>query len=166
MTRTECSEQTETDRGDRHRILVVCSNGGHLAQLAPLAGWWENHERAFVTFDGEDSRSLLADERVYWAYHPTTRSLKNLVKNFFLSVRVIFKERPQLVISNGAGVAVPFFLVARLLGAKTVYIEVFDRVDSRTLTGRLCRPATNLLLLQWEEQAAVYGRGEVLGRLF
>ena len=38
--------------------------------------------------------------------------------------------RPAIVVSTGAGVAVPFFLVAKLRGAKTAYIEVFDRIDS------------------------------------
>jgi beta-1,4-N-acetylglucosaminyltransferase len=55
--------------------------------------------------------------------------------------------------------------VARLLGTKTVYIEVYDRIDLPTLTGRLCYPLANRFLLQWQAQQRFYPRGEVIGRL-
>lgn len=148
------------------KVLLVCSSGGHLAQLNLLRGWWSRFDRAHVTFDGDDSRDTLRGERVYWAYHPTTRNIPNLLRNLRLAIRVLRAERPDLIVSNGAGVALPFFYVGRLMGAKTVFMEVFDRVNSASLTGRLTRPATSLLLLQWDEQREVYGRGEVIGRLF
>jgi beta-1,4-N-acetylglucosaminyltransferase len=148
------------------RVLLVCSNGGHLAQINLLREWWIRYERAFVTFEAEDSRSLLAGERAYWAYHPTTRNIPNLIRNLFLSVRILRRERPDVIVSTGAGVAVPFFYVGRLMGSKTVFLEVFDRIKSATLTGRLCRPVTTLLLLQWEDQRRSYGRGEVIGPLY
>jgi len=151
---------------DRLKILLVCSSGGHLGQLNLLRDWWSRNDRAFVTFEGEDSRSLLSGERVYWAYHPTTRNIPNLLRNTLLSLRVLRRERPDVIVSNGAGVAVPFFFIGRLMGARTIFLEVFDRVDSASLTGRLVRPATSLLLLQWEEQRRIYGRGEVIGPLF
>ena len=66
---------------------------------------------------------------------------------------------------NGAGVAVPFFLVAKLRGAKTAYIEVFDRIDSATLTGRLCYPMSDVFALQWPEQRQIYRKGVVIGPL-
>jgi UDP-N-acetylglucosamine:LPS N-acetylglucosamine transferase len=119
-----------------------------------------------VTFDGADADSLLQGETIYWAHHPTTRNIPNLFRNLALSVRVLRRERPGLIVSTGAGLAVPFLWVGRLLGARTVFLEVYDRVDSATLTGRLCRPVTDLLLLQWEEQRRAYGRGEVIGPLY
>jgi UDP-N-acetylglucosamine:LPS N-acetylglucosamine transferase len=147
------------------RAALVASSGGHLAQLHALEPWWRDHDRLWVTFDKPDSRSLLARERVVWAYHPTTRNLVNLVRNAFLAVRTIRRERPDVVVSDGAGVALPFFLAGKLFGAKTVYVEVYDRIDSRTLTGRLCRPFTDLFCVQWEEQRRLYPRSELIGTL-
>lgn len=148
------------------KVLLVSSSGGHLAQLHLLAPWWSPLDRCWVTFEGADAVSLLDGERTYWAHHPTTRNIPNLLRNLVLSVKVLWKERPGVIVSNGAGVAVPFFFIGRLLGARTVFIEVYDRIDSASLTGRLCRPATSLLLLQWEEQRRAYGRGEVIGPLY
>jgi len=62
-------------------------------------------------------------------------------------------------------VAFPFFIVARLLGVCTVYLEVYDRISRPTLTGRLCYPLAGLFLLQWPEQARNYPRGKVIGAL-
>ena len=147
------------------RVLMVCSTGGHLAQLHRLDGWWRDQERAWVTFPGADAERLLADEAVYWAYHPTTRNLLNLVRNTWLAWRLLRRLRPEVVVSNGAGVAVAFFAVARLLGIRTVFVEVYDRIDSSTLTGRLCAPLSDLFLVQWPEQQLLYPRSTVLGRL-
>jgi beta-1,4-N-acetylglucosaminyltransferase len=147
------------------RVVLVGSSGGHLFQLYQLKPWWQKHERLWVTFKKVDSVSLLADEHVAWAYHPTTRNLPNLVRNFFLAWRLLRRYRPRVVVSTGAGVAFPFFLVARLFGMKTIYIEVYDRIDRPTLTGRLCHPLSDLFLLQQEEQQRLYRRGRVIGQL-
>ena len=113
------------------KVLFVCSSGGHLAQLHDLEPWWQHHERGWVTFDSVDATSLLVGERVIWAHHPTTRNLMNALRNLRLAFRLLRRDRPDVVISDGAGVAVPFFLVAKALRIATVYVEVYDRIDSR-----------------------------------
>ncbi len=149
----------------RAKIYLVCSAGGHLAQLVALRDYWINTDRTWVTFDMPDARSQLAGERVHWAFHPTTRNMLNLARNFLLAIRLLRRDHPEFVISNGAGVALPFFVVARLLGIKTVYVEVFDRIDTTTMTGRLCRPITQLFCVQWERQLEQYPGAHVIGPL-
>ena len=147
------------------RALLVCSPGGHLTQMLRLRPWWERHERTWVTFDKADARSHLAGERTVWAHHPTTRNIPNLIRNLGLARKVLRDEKPDVVISDGAGVAVPFFWLARRRGIATVYVEVFDRVDSPTLTGRMCRPVTDLFCVQWPEQQKHYKGSVVIGPL-
>lgn len=150
------------DRSDRTTVLLVCSSGGHLTQLHNLRGWWQTFDRAWVTFRLPDAESLLDGERVVWAFHPTTRNIPNLLRNLRLAWRTVREERPALIVSTGAGVAVPFFLVSKILGVRTIYVEVFDRIDSRTLTGRLCYPLSDLFLVQWDEQRRGYPRAQVI----
>ncbi|HEX6444175.1 MAG TPA: PssD/Cps14F family polysaccharide biosynthesis glycosyltransferase [Streptosporangiales bacterium] len=150
---------------DREHVLLVASSGGHLAQLLALKPWWRERRRTWVTFGTEDARSQLDGEDAVWAHHPTTRNVKNLVRNLWLAARVMRRVRPRLVVSTGAGVAVPFFLVAKAMRVPTVYIEVYDRIDSPTLTGRLCRPLTDLFCVQWEEQRRFYPKAQVIGSL-
>lgn len=144
-------------------LLLVCSSGGHLAQLAALEPWSRHHRRHWVCFDTPDAVSILRDERVTWAYHPTTRNVVNLVRNIVLAARVLLRDRPDVVLSTGAGVAVPFFLVARVLRVPTVYLEVYDRIDTPTVTGRLCRPLADRMLVQWDEQKSLYKNADVVG---
>ena len=148
------------------KVCFVTSSGGHLTHLMQLKDWWKDKERFWVTFDKEDSRSILSDEKKYWCYFPTNRNLKNLIKNTFLSIRVLFKERPDLIVSTGAAPAIPFFYIGKLFGCKVIYIEVYDRIDKPTITGKLVYPISDLFILQWQEQKEFYPKGEVLGGLF
>lgn len=147
------------------KFCLVSSSGGHLLQLFVLEEWWKKHERFWVTFKKEDAISLLEKETVYWAYFPTNRNIKNLIKNIYIALKILFKERPDIIVSTGAGVAVSFFYLGKLLGAKLIYIEVYDRIDSPTLTGKLVYPITDAFVLQWEEQKKFYPKGQVLGQL-
>lgn len=150
----------------RERILLVGSSGGHLAQLLALRPWWEEHERAWVTFDTADAVGALRDEKhVTWSYHPTTRNIPNLLRNTVQAVAVLRRFKPTVIVSTGAASAVPYFVLGRAAGVRTVYIEVFDRIDSATLTGRLVRPFTDLMLVQWPEQAPLYDDSVTIGPL-
>jgi UDP-N-acetylglucosamine:LPS N-acetylglucosamine transferase len=146
-------------------VLLVCSSGGHLAQLLPLQPWLAGKRERWVTFPTEDARSQLTGRDVVDCYHPTTRSVVNLVRNFLLARRLLREDRPDLIVSSGAGVAVPFFVLGWLKGIPCVFIEVFDRLDTPTLTGRLCRPFATRMLVQWDEQLDLYKNAEVAGTL-
>lgn len=150
----------------RRTALLVGSSGGHLDHLVRLRPWWQAMDRHWVTFDLPDAQSRLEGEDVTWAYHPTTRNVVNLVRNSWLAVRVLRRVRPDVVVSTGAGLAVPFFVLARLVGARTVYLEVFDRVTTRTMTGRLCRPFCDLFCVQWPEQQRLYPRSVLVGSVY
>ncbi len=148
------------------KICFVTSSGGHLTHLIALKDWWKDKERFWVTFEKEDSKSILKEERKYWCYFPTNRNIKNLIKNAFLSIKILFKEKPDLIVSTGAAPAIPFFYIGKLFGAKVVYIEVYDRIDKPTITGKVVYPISDLFILQWEEQKKFYPKGKVLGGLF
>lgn len=144
------------------KLCLVCYSGGHLYQLYLLREWWEKHPRYWVTFKTADALSLLQEEKVHWAYFPATRSIKNLIRNSYLALKVLLKERPDIIVSTGAAVSVPFFYLGKLLGCKLVFIEVYDRIETPTLTGRLVYPISDVFILQWQEQKKSYPKGKVL----
>lgn len=148
------------------KVCLVCSSGGHLTHLYMLKPFWINEERFWVTFDKEDARGILQNERMYPCYYPTNRNIKNLIKNSVLAWKILRKENPDLIISSGAAVAVPFFYIGKLLGKRLLYVEVFDRIDKATLTGRLIYPITDRFIVQWEEQKRVYKKAINLGSIF
>ena len=131
-----------------------------------LVPFWKDKNRFWVTFDKEDARSLLKDEKMYPCYFPTNRNIKNLIRNTFLAIRVLKKEKPDLIISSGAAVAVPFFYLGKMMGAKLIYIEVFDRIDKPTMTGKMVYPIVDKFIVQWEEMKKVYPKAVNFGSIF
>ncbi len=147
-------------------IVMVCSSGGHLAQLMVLRDWWGVRDDVrWVTFDTADALSLLQDQDVTFAHHPTTRNVPNAIRNLVQALSMMRKHRPSLIVSSGAGVAVPYFVAAYLYRVPRVFIEVVDRIETPTLTGRLCRPLATRFLVQWEAQQHMYRGSELVGVL-
>lgn len=148
------------------KVCLVGSSGGHLTHLYMLKPFWKNKNRFWVTFNKEDAQSKLKNETMYSCYYPTNRNLKNLIKNTFLAIKILRKEKPDLIISSGAAVAVPFFYVGKLMGSKVIYIEVFDRYDKPTLTGKLVYPIADKFIVQWKDEKKVYPKAIDLGSIF
>ena len=141
------------------KVCLVGSSGGHLTHLYMLKPFWKDKDHFWVTFDKEDARSLLEGEKMYPCYYPTNRSLKALIKNTKIAWNVLHKEKPDLIISCGAAVAVPFFYIGKMMGAKLVYIEVFDRRWFIPLwTSLLCSGKNRKRFIQRQLTLAAYSK--------
>jgi UDP-N-acetylglucosamine:LPS N-acetylglucosamine transferase len=154
-----------TSRRNRVELLLVCTTGGHLLQLLALRPVWEPRRRLWVTHDKSDAASLLLEERVVHAHSPTTRNIPNLLRNLVLAWRVISRERPRMVLTTGAGVAVPFAWLARLRGARVVYVESITRTEALSLSARLVAPIADHLYVQWPELVDAHPRASYHGNL-
>lgn len=145
------------------KILIACSSGGHLTQALALREWWGQHDRCWATFPVEDARSKLVEEKVYEIHYPTVRNIPNLLRNFRLARRVLAEERPHIVFSTGAAIALPFFSQAHFFGARTVYLEPVDRIASPGLSGQLVYPFSDEFLVQWEQMREFYPAARNVG---
>ena len=123
--------------------------------LAPIL---RDHEVALVLND----TAPLPDfqfARVYRVVH-AERNAKVLY-NFLESARILLHEDPDVVLSTGAGPAVPFALLARLCTrSRIVFVESAAAVSRPTLTGRLLYPIAHRFFYQWDDVARFYPRGE------
>lgn len=145
------------------KLLLVCSPGGHLQQMMALESAWSGGERSWVTLPSAEVAAVLVDEDVDFAHGPTNRSLGNLLRNAVLAWRLLRTRRPDAILSTGAGVAVPFFVVGALLGIRRVYVESLTRTESISLTGRLVYPFANRFFAQWPAAAKRLRRAEYAG---
>jgi UDP-N-acetylglucosamine:LPS N-acetylglucosamine transferase len=153
-------------RGRRGSCLLVASAGGHLSQLSELRGGWPREQRSWVSFDTPDVVDVLAGERVRFAYHPTNRHVVNLLRNALLAVRVVRCERPSVMVTTGAGLAVPFAYAARLVGVPVIWVEGVERVTDLSLSARLVRPVASRMFVQWPELAEREDKAEYAGSLW
>ena len=150
----------------KNKICLVGSSGGHLTHLYKLKPTWKKYNRFWVTFNKEDANDLLINEKVYHCYFPTNRNFWNLIRNTLLAFKLLLKEKPRVIISSGAAVAVPFCYIGKLMGAKIIYIEVFDRIDRPTVTGKLVYPIADEFIVQWDEMKKVYPKAKKLGSIY
>lgn len=146
------------------KALLVCSPGGHLLQMLCLQPAWDDLTRTWVTLEAADSEHLLRKERVLLAHGPTNRSVRALFANLRLAWQVVRRERPDVILSTGAALAFPFFLVGKLCGARLVYVESLTRIRGLSLAGRLVYPLADAYFVQWP-QAARRRRARFVGGL-
>jgi UDP-N-acetylglucosamine--N-acetylmuramyl-(pentapeptide) pyrophosphoryl-undecaprenol N-acetylglucosamine transferase len=118
--------------------VLVASTGGHLAEMLALAPRLEPASASdlWVTFDSDQSRSLLADRRVEFIRDTPPRDWRAVLANVIPARRLIGQHDIASVVSTGAGIALSFLPQARLKGIPAHYIESCARVDGGSLTGR------------------------------
>lgn len=138
----------------KKKICLVCSHGGHLTELLQLCKAFEGHGIFFITYDTVRTRKL---KKKYL--------LQNIGRNplRFLAVlpgvyKILRNEKPDLVASTGAEIALPVFFLAKLLRIKTIYIESLCRIKSPSNTGRLIYPFSDIFLVQWRQLLRRYGK--------
>ena len=143
-------------------VILISSTGGHFRTLVNLKPFWENRQHCWVTQKSHSTASVLKGQKVYWAYGPTNRNLKNLVKNLFLAWKVISQEQPKLIITTGAGESVPFVIMGKLFGSQVIFIESITRVKDISLSAKLVLPLINRLYVRWPSLKVKYPQAELI----
>jgi beta-1,4-N-acetylglucosaminyltransferase len=140
------------------KICLACSHGGHLAEMQRLMPAFEGKDPFFVTFKSESSQHL---ERAYFIEYGRgyIRERITWLKTIFIALRILAKERPDVVISTGGGeIAIPFCYAGKLMGARVVLIETLTRTATKSAAGRFVYPIADLFLVQWESLLKLYGK--------
>jgi UDP-N-acetylglucosamine--N-acetylmuramyl-(pentapeptide) pyrophosphoryl-undecaprenol N-acetylglucosamine transferase len=120
------------------KVLFVASTGGHLTELHHLApAMRPGPDSVWVTFDSEQSTSLLRDADVRFVPYVSPRGYRGTARSIGLIGEVIRAEKPVAVVSTGAGVAVSAFIAARMRGIPCHYIESVSRLEGPSVTGRI-----------------------------
>lgn len=158
----------------RLRICLAASGGGHVRQLLDLEPVWSQHDYFFVTENTALGASLADRHRTYFVPHVAFgqarlgapfQMLAGAVSSFFGSARIIFRERPDVIISTGAG-AVFFALAwARLLGAKVVVVDSFARFDRPSMFARIAAPIAHHMVVQSRALSSHFPKAKVFDPL-
>ena len=145
------------------KVCLVSSCGGHLAELRALHEAYEDLDHFFVV---NDQIELPGDMkgRTYFIVH-SERDLKTLV-NVFEAFRILRRERPDVILSTGAGPAVPFAVVGKLLGIPNIFVEISAQVYKPSLTGRIMYKLADHFYYQWPALSNFFPRATYGGLLF
>jgi len=139
------------------KICIVSSCGGHLTEARCLKPAYERDEHFYVL----DDKALLPDdmtERTYFVTH-SERDWKVLI-SVWEAFKILRAERPQVILSTGAGIVVPFALVGRyIFGTRIIFIETLTRVRKPSLTGRIMYRLAHDFFYQWESLREYFPKG-------
>ena len=139
------------------KICIVSSCGGHLTEVRCLLPAYFRFEHFYVLND----KVLLPPDmkgRTYFIAH-SERDWKFFL-NLWEAFLILRKERPQVILSTGAGPAVPFCIVGRLLfRVRVVFVETITRIRAPSLTGRLMYFFSHDFFYQWEPLRSFFPKG-------
>lgn len=135
------------------KICIVSSCGGHLTEVRALRSVYSQYEHFYVL---NDKVSLPGDMegRTYFIVH-SERDLLFFV-NLWEAVRILWRERPDVILSTGAGPVVPFALVGKLFGVRSIFVESFCRVVVPSLSGRIMYRLADRFFYQWQSVQRFY----------
>lgn len=154
-------------RNGRLRLCLAASAGGHLSQLLRLEPAWRSHELCFVT-TGDLAAGELArryGDCVYVLGESNREHPLKVVRVLWGCLRVLARERPDVIVSTGAAHGCLLCLLGKLMGAKVVWVDSVANVERPSLSGRIVRYVADLFLVQWPELAQRYARAQCLGTL-
>jgi UDP-N-acetylglucosamine:LPS N-acetylglucosamine transferase len=138
------------------KILAVASGGGHWTQLMRLREVFEVLDVAFLGVK-EIYRNDVSPNRFYSIPDVSRLHKWSLPLSLLKLCWIILKERPELVITTGSAPGLLALRIAKLLGARTVWIDSIANVEEMSLSGRKAKKYADLWLTQWPHLASDEG---------
>lgn len=145
-----------TSEAKPHRLYLVASTGGHLELLTAVAPILAAYELTWITPESKRARALEAGGDRLETVPFYGRNPFRLLRHLRRVVPLVARERPQVVLTTGAGPAVPFCLLARLFGARIVFIETMARVTNASISGSILSRIAYRVMVQWPDMRNVY----------
>jgi len=151
------------DKRKRLRICLAASAGGHISQLLKLAESWNGYETFCVTTTEVVRDKLSRFGEVYVVGECNREHPIRIISVLLRCIRIVLRQRPDVVISTGAAAGCMLCFLGKMLGAKVVWIDSITNVERLSLSGRMVRYIADLFLVQWPELAGRYKRVEFVG---
>jgi beta-1,4-N-acetylglucosaminyltransferase len=140
------------------KIMLVCTSGGHFATMRNLKSFWSKHERVWISDRKKDTMILDEAEKVHWLPYQAPRDIIALLRNISASFKVVNSERPDVIISTGASIAINFVLLSKFFGVKFIFIESISRSQDLSLSGKIVYFFADEFYVQWPELCEKYSK--------
>lgn len=147
------------------KICLVASAGGHLSQLLKLAKCWDGYEFFCITTSEFLRQKLHQEGRVYIVGECNRQHPLLVIKVLLRCIKIIWREKPHVIISTGAAVGCIACFLGKLVSAKIVWIDSITNVERISLSGRMVRHIAYLFLVQWPDLASQYKNVEYVGEV-
>ena len=155
--------------------MFVSSTGGHLTELMQLKPLFKKYDYFIVTEKTKSNLSLLKKypNRVNFLIPGSYTTLLakilypfKLFLNCWISLFLILKIKPDVVISTGAHNAGPMCCLGKLFKKKVIFIETFANSETPSRTGKLIYKFADVFIVQWESMLKFYPNAIYGGWIF
>jgi UDP-N-acetylglucosamine:LPS N-acetylglucosamine transferase len=145
------------------KIALICSPGGHFVEVLQLLAAFEGYSIFFLTYE---EKATLNRKNTYYIMN-FARNPFYLITGVLKILFIFLKERPKVLFSTGAEIAIPTFYIGKFLfRTRLIYLECSAQVYHPSLTGKWVYPITDLFLVQWKPLLRQYGpRAKYVGGL-
>lgn len=137
------------------KLFIACNPGGHITEMLFLKEAFEGHDVVFLTYENATTQEFP------YKIHTIKRidvSVREMVKSFFKIFVIMKKEHPDIIISTGGEIAIPVFIIGKLMRIKMVFIESWCRVKTKSGAGRIAYYLADVFLVQWPNLTTTYGK--------
>lgn len=137
----------------KKKVLAVSSSGGHWIQLQRLRhDVLDPNETTFVGTSA-GMKSLVPGFPFYQVIDCNLTEKVKVIRCLFQIFAVMFKVRPDVVISTGAAPGFLALFVGRLFGAKAIWIDSMANTKKLSVSGKAAKYIANLWITQWPQVA-------------
>ena len=152
-------------------IGIITSSGGHLTEAMAVTEAFAGHDLFLIVHDLPTLKGIEINEvrriyqlKVIWGYTSLMAVFLTACVNLFQLLLIFWIEKPSILFSTGAEIAIPAFYVGKLLfRTRLIYLETLTRVKDLSLTGKVLYPIVDLFLVQWPELLKKAGPKAVYG---
>lgn len=139
------------------KIIFAGSAGGHITELFAILNKDVLGDSEIIVFTEKTERTIKFKNKKYFfmpmGYNPFLY-VPSLIKSIF----ILKKEKIDLVVTNGAEIGVPSVIAAKILGIKSIFIDISAAASVPHLAGKFCYPFVDYFLIQYPDMKKHYGK--------
>jgi UDP-N-acetylglucosamine:LPS N-acetylglucosamine transferase len=147
----------------KKKVLAIASVGGHWIQLLRLRPAFEGTELEFMSTK-ESFAGMVQGHKFYTVPDASRWNKFKLIWSFFRIFVIIFKSKPDVIITTGAAPGVMGLFAGKILGSKTIWVDSIANVEQLSMSGKLATKFADKVYTQWPDLAVnnVVFKGNVL----
>lgn len=177
--------------GKRKNLMIILGSGGHTGEMLIMLKKLNLGKFTKVIFvtSQNDSNSLKKLNETFDIHNCNNVTVVSIFRSrkvgqsylssvittlvaLLHSVILIFKTNPNLIVTNGPGVALPLCWIGYALNKllvlqnlKILFIESYCRTKSLSLSGKLIKPISNRFIVLWKSLNEINPKTEYLGKI-
>lgn len=122
-------------------IMFISSSGGHLTEILKFKNLFKKFNYVIITEKNKISLQLKNKYKVNYLFYCSRYYIIKYIFiapiNIIISFFYFVYYNPKIIITTGAHTAIPCCILSKIFKKKLIFIEVFDRFETPTLSGKI-----------------------------